>query len=686
MQIRLKVSALLILALGYINTTLSNHSTTDDDLSELTSLMDMEVVSSNKFKQSISDVAAAIYVITADEIVSSGALNLPSLLRQVPGLEVSQVTASSWAISIRGFNSGFSNKLLVMVDGRSVYSPLFSGVFWNTMDMDLNLIERIEVIRGAGSTTWGANAVNGVINIITKAPLKHDQESVSVDLSTQGKLVGVYSGFSVSENIHSLVNVSFRNWHGLSYPNTGDDEWTNRSLFSKWEYIEGAEHVKLTVDLSVQDVNDPLLVSLDGNQPTNNFDHTNHFVSLDWAHVFRPGLDLAIHADAGESKRQSSLYTFDDDLRNVALDLKISLDEHAIIVGAGYRNHKITLGNEGEFFSTHNNVGGGEIEIKSFYISDAWQANERLQVQFGVKIEDIHHDIHADHNFDDTETLPNVRFVYDLENSSNVWASWNKSSRIPALAEHLLFIKTAQIEPYSEANPTPWPMLILTSSNHNFKSEDNEIVEVGYRTSFSKNDLFDLVLYRSEYENLRTTMPQQPICVGTGLPVPQCLFPDDTSVMQLLFTNGAAASMKGLEATYRFNFTPNETLVASWTYQTLTLQPYSDQIIVADSEYIYPKHKVDLSYQKHLSDNWQLYTQLNYVEFAKHESFQTKPMPRSRAALDINFNYNWSEKTRLSFGLKNLLVNKENHYYSEFIQGQSGSIEKQAYLSIQYQW
>src|SRR6202140_4622043 len=141
------------------------------DLAEksIEDLMNMEGTSVSKKEQKLSNVAAAIFVFTQDDIRRSCATNIPDLLRMVPGLDVAQINANTWAISARGFNLEFANKLLVLVDGRAVYTPLTGGVYWDTLDVPLEDIERIEVIRGPGGTVWGANAVNGVINIITKS-------------------------------------------------------------------------------------------------------------------------------------------------------------------------------------------------------------------------------------------------------------------------------------------------------------------------------------------------------------------------------------------------------------------------------------------------------------------------------------------------------------------------------------
>ena len=141
-----------------------------NDLTQVSieNLMEIEVTSVSKKEQKLSQVAAAVFVITQEDIRHSGATNIPDLLRVVPGMDVAQINSNTWAISSRGFNLQFANKLLVLIDGRAVYTPLFGGVNWDTQDVPLEDIERIEVIRGPGGTVWGANAVNGVINIISK--------------------------------------------------------------------------------------------------------------------------------------------------------------------------------------------------------------------------------------------------------------------------------------------------------------------------------------------------------------------------------------------------------------------------------------------------------------------------------------------------------------------------------------
>src|SRR5262249_24736378 len=135
----------------------------------LEQLFDVQVTSVSQKPESLFQTSAAIHVVTQDDIQRSGALTLPELLRNIPGVEVARVSSRDYAITARGFNGTVANKLLVLIDGRRVYTPLYSGVFWDVQDAFIDDIDRIEVIRGPGATVWGANAVNGVINIITKS-------------------------------------------------------------------------------------------------------------------------------------------------------------------------------------------------------------------------------------------------------------------------------------------------------------------------------------------------------------------------------------------------------------------------------------------------------------------------------------------------------------------------------------
>src|SRR5438094_9033302 len=193
----------------------------------LEDLWNMQVTSVSKRTQKVADAAAAIFVLTQEDIRRSGATSIPEALRLVPGLEVARIDQNKWAIGSRGFNGRFDNKLLVLIDGRSVYTPLFSGVYWNVQDVMLEDVDRIEVIRGPGATLWGANAVDGVINIITKKAKDTQSALVTAGAGTEERASGSARYGSKIGNTSYRAYGKYFNWRPSVYPSgtTAHDGW-----------------------------------------------------------------------------------------------------------------------------------------------------------------------------------------------------------------------------------------------------------------------------------------------------------------------------------------------------------------------------------------------------------------------------------------------------------------------------
>ena len=189
--------------------------------------MDTEVTSVAKQESTVARSAAAIYVITSEMIRRSPANNIPDLLRMVPGLEVARIDAHTWAITSRGFNGRFANKLLVLVDGRTVFSPINSGTYWDVQEMPLEDIERIEIIRGPGGTLWGANAVNGVINIISKKAKDTQGALLSYGGGTEDRALGVarYGGSNGQGLYWRVYGKQIEEAPGSSPSYSPDDGW-----------------------------------------------------------------------------------------------------------------------------------------------------------------------------------------------------------------------------------------------------------------------------------------------------------------------------------------------------------------------------------------------------------------------------------------------------------------------------
>src|SRR5437588_9019648 len=219
--------AVLAVFLGGSASAQSPQGVPDISRMSIEELMNVEVTSVAKRPQRVADAAAAVFVITQEDIRRSGAASIPEALQMVPGLEVARIDENKWAIGSRGFNGRFDNKLLVLIDGRSVYTPLFSGVYWNVQDVMLEDIDRIEVIRGPGATLWGANAVNGVINIISKKAKDTQSAVVSAGAGTEERGSGsVRYGSKIGNTAYRAYGKYF-NWGPSVYPSgmTAHDGW-----------------------------------------------------------------------------------------------------------------------------------------------------------------------------------------------------------------------------------------------------------------------------------------------------------------------------------------------------------------------------------------------------------------------------------------------------------------------------
>src|SRR5882757_970254 len=191
-------------------------------------LMNLQVTSVSKRTQKVADAAAAVFVITQEDIRRSGATSIPEALRLAPGLQVARIDENKWAIAARGFNGRFDNKLLVLIDGRSVYTPLFSGVYWNVQDVMLEDVDRIEVIRGPGATLWGANAVDGVINVITKKAKSTQSAVVTAGAGTEERAAGgVRYGGKLGDNTYYRAYTKYFDWGPSAYQSgmTAHDGW-----------------------------------------------------------------------------------------------------------------------------------------------------------------------------------------------------------------------------------------------------------------------------------------------------------------------------------------------------------------------------------------------------------------------------------------------------------------------------
>ena len=449
----------------------------EEDLSHLTleELADVRITSVSRRPEPVGEAPAAIYVISAEDIRRSGVSSLPEVLRLAPNLQVQRINAADYAISARGFN-GFetSNKLLVLVDGRSIYSTLHSGVFWDVRNVMLENVERIEVISGPGGTLFGANAVNGVINIITRSAAETQGSLVTVGVGDEDRTLSLRQGGRVGESgsWRAYVTAFERD---ESFRETGEDATDDTSgvrggLRGDWTFGAEAISVRGEVFRNRMRVNEDfsrLGTRADG----------GHVVGA-WTHAFERAGELQVQAyyDRFELAEPGLLE------RNDTWDLHAHQafnwgDRHHLVVGGGYR----TINNElrsGSF--AFLDPPKRSMTLANVFVQDQIDLTSVLTLTLGVKYEN--------HSFTGQEVLPNVRLAWTAPGDSLVWAAVSRASRTPNRIERDL----------------TFPGFLVGG---NFQSETLTAYELGYRANPTPNTAVSVSAFYNEYDSLRTVTP-----------------------------------------------------------------------------------------------------------------------------------------------------------------------------------
>ena len=450
---------------------------TDLDLTTLMS-MDVFVTSAAKRSQASSDAAAAVFVITRDDIRRSGATSLPEVLRLAPGLHVARIDARSWAISARGFNSRFANKLQVLVDGRSIYTPLFSGVMWEEQLVPLHTIDRIEVVRGPGGALWGINAVNGVINIITQAAADNPGLHIEAGGGTVDSQSGAMSHAGRSESIGDY-RVYAEHAQTDSYLNSGEP-WTRTQ--AGWRVDREAAGGQLTFqgDLQEGDFGDTDgygSSNLPGSSKTGN-------VSVHWQRPISVGsLDVRSYyswADRGLPGRWNEA--------TAGLDLQLSanrIGRHLLTSGVGLRH----VDEEQRDRTTLVRFSAPEASqtLWSIYAQDEIHFfDDRVRVIAGAKLEDF--------TFTGLAFQPTLRALWHVSSDQTFWSAVSRAVRTPSRIE--LFSNVSVMV------PDVLPVHFMLLGDENLNDEDMRSYELGWRWRPSPRLSVDASLYYNDYEHL----------------------------------------------------------------------------------------------------------------------------------------------------------------------------------------
>jgi iron complex outermembrane receptor protein len=466
---KLLVSQILILAFSVSALAKTGDLAIDITGTSLSQLFNLKITSLSKKTQDLHKAAAAVYVLTNDEIDRLGVTTIADALRYVPGVEVAKIDASRWAISIRGFNNRAANKLLVMIDGKSIYSPLFSGVLWEEKDVLLADVDRIEVIRGPGGAIWGANAVNGVINIITRKAQASQGLLLEAGLSfEQSEVVNARYGWQLAEGSYIRIYAKHRQDDNTNEQFNNDNNRQNQVGF-RFDYdIASDNALTLQGDLYSGEIG-----SLSSQDMPDGQEQSGGNFLLNWQ--FTGDANRQHKLLSYYDKTQLSLPTLDDkrEIWNIDYQLEQQWQQHALVMGVGYRllQDQVQTNPIDQIRPQSRN---SEV-FNAFIQDDIALLDDDLHLIAGIKYEG--------NDYSGSEWLPSMRLSYQLAHSL-VWGAWSKAVRVPTRLER--------------------DLRLGNFNGKSFKSERANVYELGWRKKLFNIWQLDATAYHSQYENLRS--------------------------------------------------------------------------------------------------------------------------------------------------------------------------------------
>jgi len=569
-------------------------------LEELTNL---EVSTVSRAPEPVSGAPASIYVITGEDVRRSGATSLPEILRQAPNLQVARIAAGDYAISARGFNSAVANKLLVMIDGRTVYTPLYSGVYWDMQSVPTTDIARIEVVSGPGGALWGSNAVNGVINVVTR--------EASADEGALVRMSGGNADFSGTAQYSGAIgaNGAFRVYgqgarQGHTLTATGADATDQLKHYQAGVRTDWAlENGNLTVQGDIYDgVNRSSTVHIDtrgGNALARwrqNLGDTSQFE----VQAYYDYTSRAIRGGISDS-----LNTYD-----ISAQHSFNLgDANRIVWGGGYRvtTDELVPGARTSYLVP----GARTLQLGNVFVHDTITLAPTLRLALGFKVE---------HNsYTGFEYMPDARLTWQASPSTVLWASVSRAMRTPSRFDRDLF-NTG-----------------IIAGGPGFQSEEVLAYEAGYRAQVMSNASLSVSAFYNTYDRLRTV----------ELPFPMTI------------QNRMEGDAYGVEAWATFEPLPWWRLKAGGMImdKNLRLEPGSTSFFGFTAEGNDPKHQFSLRSEMNITETVELDWALRAVG--------SLPAPRvpAYAALDARLGWNITEQVQLSVSGLNLT----NAAHTEFV-------------------
>jgi iron complex outermembrane receptor protein len=619
-------------------------SITQHDLSQvsLQDLMNIEVTTVSRTEQKMSQAAAAIFVITQEDIQRSGATNIPDLLRMVPGMDVAQINANTWAVSARGFNDQFTNKLLVLIDGRAVYTPQLGGVNWDTQDLPLEDIDRIEVIRGPGATLWGANAVNGVINIVSKKAEATPGVLVSAGGGTQEQTQGLAQyGGAIGTNTNYRIFTKYLNQspmrevdgevaddalHLLHGGFRADSKISAKdSLTFQGDLYTGKEGATI---IHLYSVDPPIIDNLDvltGLSGGN--------VLARWEHTFssRSDATFQFYFDNYERVGPASQET-----RNT-IDFDFSHhwggSRQDVVWGAGFRQTwDQDIGTVDQAFNPPDSA----LHLFTFFVQDTIAIlPDWLFLTAGTKVEDNY--------FTGYGIEPSVRLAWTPSASMTFWSAVSRAERSPTRRDIGL---NASLDIFPDPAGSSSPVEVILFGNPQFIPEHVLAYEAGFRTQPNTRLSLDVSAFYNRYDHLQSLEPGPR--VFEPIPAPARF------VVPITFANLLYGTTEGAEISANLKLTDRWTLSPGYAFLEMHLhtQPSSlDTTSVAEDQGSSPQHQAQLRSHMELSHglSWDA------------DAYFVSPLPiqgvPSYTRIDTQLKWKFAERAEISLVGQNLLHN-----------------------------
>ncbi|MDO3378781.1 TonB-dependent receptor plug domain-containing protein [Geoalkalibacter halelectricus] len=659
-QVLLALGGLFLVVLaGLAVPTLGKaRSLTDFSLEEL---MAMEVTTPAKSPRRFDQTPAAVFVITAEDIRRSGATTIPDLLRMVPGMQVAHIDGNKWAVSARGFNSRFANKLLVLIDGRSVYTPTFSGVYWDVQDTLLADIERIEVIRGPGGSLWGANAVNGIVNIITKSARDTQgglAQARAGNLERGGGALR-YGGKSGQNHYwRGFVQYFDRGPHHALPGETAEDDWQSwRGGFRSDRYPAPDEQLTLQGEAYGSRAGAARTEHLftapfvrTNTEPT----QTNGgFLLARRSWEVSPAARNRLQAFVDHFQRRRNL--LDEDERRTTLDVDFQNElalaaERKLTWGLGYRVSRGSF--SGGQVVTYHPQRQTEHLLSVFAQAELPLVEERLTLYAGSKAEHF--------SSVGLEIQPSLRLLWTPSSRHSLWASAARAVGIPSRADQEALIILAVV-------PSDPPLPLTSQGNPNIKAESLKAFEIGYRALLNDSLSLDIATFYNIYDDLRN-FEGEPAAFTLPAPLPP---------MTALYTsrnNETKVHSQGVEVALSWQAHQRLRLMGAYSYIDLRVKP---RLGVEDFDFSAqktPRHQASLRTWLDLPREWELNTWLRYVD-----ALERGPVP---SYVELDAKLSWAPRANLTLALvgRNLLDGRHQEFPLEtFLKNSVTEVRRQVF-------